>query len=44
MLSRYRFWVSVLGMMNLRFEETGMLLTKRSLSDVSLPSDMALMA
>jgi len=44
MPSRYFFWVSVFGMMNRFFEDTGMLLTKSSFKDVLLPSDMALMA
>jgi hypothetical protein len=37
----YCLWVSVLGMINLFFEDTGILLRKRSLMEADCPSDEA---
>jgi hypothetical protein len=42
--SIYCLCVSVFGMMNRFFDETGMLLAKRPLTDTSLPSDIDLTA
>jgi hypothetical protein len=39
MASIYLLWVSVLGTMNLFFEDTGMLFKKRSFTEVYSPSD-----
>ncbi|MGB9715930.1 MAG: hypothetical protein ACPL1G_05945 [Thermodesulfovibrionales bacterium] len=42
--SIYLLWVSVFGMMNLFFEDTGILLRKRSFSDICFPSGADLIA
>jgi hypothetical protein len=42
--SIYLPWVSVLGMMNLFFEDTGILFKKRAFSEVYSPSDVDLIA
>ncbi|MEW6739214.1 MAG: hypothetical protein ACOYU2_06625 [Nitrospirota bacterium] len=42
--SIYCLCVSVFGIINLFFEETGILPLKRSLTETSLPSDRDLMA
>jgi hypothetical protein len=44
MASTYLPWVSVLGIMNLLFEETGILFEKSSFSEVYSPSDEDLIA